>query len=73
MNDKMILRQDLIDKIVQEYPHLKAIANNINETDGSRSLSLQKTLAQTASTVILKSLTASEVMEINQAANAKIK
>ncbi len=69
----MILRQELIDKIVKEYPHLKTIANNIKEANGTRSLSLQKTLAQTASTVILKSLTASEVMEINQVADAKIK
>ena len=70
--NQVILRKDLIDKVVSEFPHFKHIAENIEKSEGRNKQRLEKNLAQVASNVIYKNLTPSEILELNKASKIKI-
>lgn len=72
LSKKMLLEQELIDKVVASFPHLNTFADNIkNATSESQRIGLQKQFARTALAGSSKILTPQEIMRLGEIANMK--
>lgn len=67
-----MLRKELIDKVIVEFPHLKTLADNIEKAEGLSRKRLENNFAQVASNLVCSDLTPMEILEIAKISNIKI-
>lgn len=72
MSENTLLEQELIDKVVASFPHLKTFADSIkNATSESQRIGFQKQFARTALAGSSKNLTPQEIMILGEIANMR--